>query len=88
VHAPEKAADRADRATGDGQVPELRRREGLTPTQCHGWRNQLMALAAKMFSSDQGRPSAEEQRLEADLRRAKDVIAETPAENPELLAVV
>ncbi len=53
------------------------------PTQYYGWRKQLLGSAGKVFSSDQARPSAKEQRLESELRRAKDVIAEITAENLE-----
>jgi len=46
---------------GDIEVSELCRREGINPTQYYGWRKQLLGSAAKVFSSDQGRPDAREQ---------------------------
>ena len=70
---------------GSVEVSELCRREGINPTQYYGWKKQLVSSATKVF--DHGRdskPSAKEQRMESDLRRAKDVIAEITAENLEL----
>ena len=69
---------------GDVEISELCRREGISPTQYYAWRKQLLGSAAKVFSSDQGRPSAKEQRLEAENRRLKSVVAEITAENLEL----
>ena len=70
---------------GGIEVSELCRREGINPTQFYGWKKQLMSSAAKVFAdSRESKPSAKEQRLETDLRRAKDVIAEITAENLEL----
>jgi len=69
---------------GDIEISELCRREGINPTQYYGWRKQLFGSAAKVFSSDQGRPSAKEQRLEEENRRLKSVVAEITAENLEL----
>ena len=70
---------------GDIEVSELCRREGINPTQYYGWRKQLLGSAARVFSSDQGRPSAQEQRLAEENRRLKSVVAEITAENLELL---
>jgi len=70
---------------GSVEISELCRREGINPTQYYGWKKQLQSGAAKLFANGQGsKPSAREQRLEAELRRAKDVIAEITAENLEL----
>jgi transposase len=70
---------------GSAEISELCRREGINPTQYYGWKKQLQNGAAKLFAKGQGsKPSAREQRLEAELRRAKDVIAEITAENLDL----
>ena len=69
---------------GDIEVSELCRREGINPTQYYGWKKQLMGAAGKVFAAEPDRPSAQEQRLEAELKRAKDVIAEIIAENLDL----
>jgi transposase len=70
---------------GSVEVSELCRREGLNPTQYYGWKKQLVGSAAKVFADGRElKPSAQQQRLESELRRAKDVIAEITAENLEL----
>ena len=69
---------------GEIEVSELCRREGINPTQFYGWRKQLLGSASKVFSNGSDKPSAKEQRLETELSRAKDVIAEITAENLEL----
>lgn len=70
---------------GSVEVSELCRREGINPTQYYGWKKQLVSSATKVFNdSRDSKPSAKEQRMESDLRRAKDVIAEITAENLEL----
>jgi len=69
---------------GDIEVSELCRREGINPTQYYGWKKQLMSSAGRVFAAESGKPSAREQRLETDLNRAKDVIAEITAENLDL----
>jgi transposase-like protein len=66
------------------EVSELCRREGVNPTQYYGWRKQLLASAERVFSENGQKPSRREERLETDLSRAKDVIAEITAENLEL----
>ncbi|QDU88968.1 Transposase [Pirellulimonas nuda] len=70
----------------DGSVEtiELCHREGINPTQYYLWKKQLMGSAAKVFDAGAEKPSAQQQRLETDLRRAKDVIAEITAENLDL----
>lgn len=69
---------------GSIEISELCRREGINPTQYYGWKKQLLGSAAEVFDAASVKPSAKEQRLEADLRRAKDVIAEITAENLDL----
>lgn len=70
---------------GSVEVSELCRREGINPTQYYGWKKQLVSSATKVFHDGRdSKPSAKEQRMETDLRRAKDVIAEITAENLEL----
>jgi transposase len=69
---------------GSVEVSELCRREGINPTQYYGWKKQLLSSAAKVFDAGESKPSAKEQRMESELRRAKDVIAEITAENLDL----
>jgi transposase len=66
------------------EVAELCRREGLNPTMYYLWQKQLLGSAAEVFGSKAGRPSHEEERKAAEVRRLKDVIAEITAENLEL----
>lgn len=70
---------------GTIEVSELCRREGISPTQYYGWKKQLLNSAAKVFESGEAsKPSGREARLEAELTRAKNVIAEITAENLDL----
>ena len=69
---------------GGIEVSELCRREGINPTQYYGWKKQLLSSASKVFINGSEKPSAKEERLASDLRRAKDVIAEITAENLDL----
>lgn len=66
------------------EVADLCRREGINPTQYYGWKKQLLSSAAKVFDGQAGRPPAQQERHQAELRRLKDVIAEITAENLEL----
>lgn len=66
------------------EVSDLCRREGLNPVQFYAWRKQLLGSADRVFEDRRGRPDAQQQRLEADNARFKDVIAEITAENLEL----
>jgi transposase len=66
------------------EISELCRREGINPTQYYGWKKQLLSSATKVFDDKAGRPNAQEERKEAELRRMKSVIAEITAENLEL----
>jgi transposase len=70
---------------GSVEISELCRREGINPTQYYGWKKQLVTSAAKVFADGrESKPSAQQQRMESELRRAKDVIAEITAENLDL----
>jgi transposase-like protein len=69
---------------GDIEVSELCRRKGINPTQYYGWKKQLLGSASKVFADVSAKPSRNEQRLDTELRRAKDVIAEITAENLDL----
>lgn len=66
------------------EVSELCRREGIHPTQYYTWRKQLLSSGERVFSENQQKPSRQQERLESDLSRAKDVIAEITSENLEL----
>ena len=66
------------------EVADLCRREGLNPTLFYLWKKQLLGSASEVFGSKAGRPSHEEERKAAEVRRLKDVIAEITAENLEL----
>jgi transposase len=66
------------------EVSELCRREGINPTQYYGWKKQLLSAASKIFDGQQGKPSAAEERKEAEMQRLKNVIAEITAANLEL----
>jgi transposase len=68
----------------DVEVSDLCRREGLNPVQFYAWKKQLLGSAARVLEAKSGRPDAQEQRREAELRRLKDVIAEITAENLDL----
>jgi transposase len=65
-------------------ISDLCRREGINPTQYYGWRKQLLSSATKVFDNQASRPSAQEERREAEVHRLKNVIAEITAENLEL----
>ena len=70
---------------GSVEISELCRREGINPTQYYGWKKQLLGSAARVFADGrESKPSAQQQRLASELRRAKDVIAEITAENLDL----
>ena len=70
---------------GSVDISELCRREGVSPTQFYNWKKRLQGSAAKVFTEGKdAKVSTREQRLDAELRRAKDVIAEITAENLDL----
>lgn len=66
------------------EISELCRREGINPTQYYAWKKTLMSSAARVFNGEKDKPDVKQQRLEADLSRCKDVIAEITSENLEL----
>jgi transposase len=66
------------------EVSDLCRQEGINPTMYYYWKKKLLGSAKQVFDEKQGRPSAFEERKEAELQRMKDVIAEITAENLEL----
>lgn len=68
----------------DTKVSELCRREGITANQYYQWRDRLLGSAVKVFGEKAGRPSVEQERSEAQVKRLKDVIAEITSENVEL----
>lgn len=68
----------------DVEVSELCRREGINPTQYYGWKKTLLSSAGRVFDDRSQKPSRKEERLEGELTRCKDVIAEITAENLEL----
>lgn len=69
---------------GGVEISELCRREGVSPTQYYAWKNQLLQSADQVYGRTTGKPDRQQQRLAADLTRAKDVIAEITSENLEL----
>lgn len=70
---------------GTLEVSELCRREGINPTQYYGWKRQLLGSASKVFDGgSSGKPSAREQRLEAENARLKSVVVEITTENLDL----
>ena len=66
------------------EISELCRREGINPTQYYAWKKTLMSSAARVFNGEKDKPDVRQQRLETDLARCKDVIAEITAENLDL----
>ena len=69
---------------GEESIAELCRREGINPTQYYSWRKHLLSSADRVFNENGQKPSRQQERLESDLARAKDVIAEITSENLEL----
>ena len=66
------------------EISELCRREGINPTQYYAWKKTLLSGAARLFNGEKDKPDVRQQRLETDLARCKDVIAEITAENLDL----
>jgi transposase len=66
------------------EVSDLCRQEGINPTMYYYWKKKLLGSAKLVFDEKQGRPSAQEEKKEAELARMKDVVAEITAENLEL----
>jgi transposase-like protein len=67
-----------------GDIAELCRREGVSPTQYYGWKKQLLDSADTIFDVRGQKPSRKEARLERDTLRMQRVIAEITAENLDL----
>lgn len=66
-------------------VASLCRQEGLSPTQYYTWKRQLVAGADAVFGGKRERAAEmRESKLEGELSRMKNVIAEITAENLEL----
>jgi transposase-like protein len=63
-------------------LAEMCRREGISPTQFYGWKKKLLSSAKSLFEDK--KKSAAEERLAAENRRLKEVIAEITSENLEL----
>ena len=66
------------------EVSDFCRREGLNPVLFYKWKKQLLGSASRVFEDRGSKPSAQDQRHEAELQRLKSVIAEITAENLEL----
>jgi transposase len=65
-------------------VSDLCRREGISANLYYLWKKQLLSSAAKIFDAKASRPSAIEEKKEAELARLKEVVVEITAENLEL----
>jgi transposase len=65
-------------------VSDLCRREGISANLYYLWKKQLLSSAARIFDAKGGRPSAVEEKKEAELTRLKEVVVEITAENLEL----
>lgn len=68
----------------DVEISELCRREGINPTQYYGWKKTLLSSAGRVFNGRQEKSSRKDERLQADVTRYREVIAEITAENLEL----
>jgi len=66
------------------EISEVCRREGMNPTMFYTWRKKLMASAAQVFDEKPKKRDVERERMEREMSRMKDVIAEITAENLEL----
>lgn len=66
-------------------VAALCRQEGLSPTQYYTWKKQLVGSGEAVFGkAPRTTENAAEAKLQAELTRMKNVIAEITAENLEL----
>src|SRR5437870_5315814 len=63
-------------------LSELCRREGISATQFYGWKKKLLSNAKVVF--EEKRKNSPEEKLAAENRRLKEVIAEITSENLEL----
>jgi transposase len=66
------------------EVSDLCRREGINPTMYYGWKKKLLGSAGQVFGDGGVKSNGEVERLQAELRRKNEVIAEITAENLEL----
>jgi transposase len=66
------------------KIAELCRREGISTTLFHQWKDRLLGSAGKVFEDKSSGRSVQAERTAAELVRMKDVIAEITAENVEL----
>jgi len=70
---------------GSIEISELCRREGINPTQYYSWKKHLLGSGGKVFENgSSAKPSAREQRLEAENARLKSVVVEITSENLDL----
>jgi transposase len=66
-------------------VAALCRQEGLSPTQYYAWKKHLVESGEAVFGKAQrSQENSAEAKLQAELTRMKNVIAEITAENLEL----
>ncbi len=66
-------------------VATLCRQEGLSPTQYYSWKQRLTGSGEAVFGkAKRSQENAAEAKLQAELTRMKNVIAEITAENLEL----
>jgi transposase len=66
------------------EVSEVCRREGINPTMFYNWKKRLMASASQVFDEKPKKRDLERERMDREVSRMKDVIAEITAENLEL----
>jgi len=64
-----------------GQISEVCRREGCSTALYYKWQRQLRSSAKMIFEKKAGRPSQREAKLEAELQRKDQIIAEVIGEN-------
>lgn len=64
-----------------GQISEVCRREGCSTALYYKWQQQLRSSANLVFDQKAGRPSQREAKLEAELQRKDQIIAEVIGEN-------
>jgi len=64
-----------------GQISEVCRRQGCSTAQYYEWQRQLLSSANLIFDKKAGRPSQREAKLESELRRKDQIIAEVIGEN-------
>jgi transposase-like protein len=64
-----------------GQISEVCRRQGCSTAQYYEWQRQLLSSANMIFDKKAGRPSQREAKLEAELMRKDQIIAEVIGEN-------